>query len=87
MIKDSLEQEVNIGDWIATIPRGARSVVIGKITSFGKTGNPKIKRNIKDVEEAVGVTVEYDYKLRKEYRKPHFVKIIPTELIDKSFEV
>lgn len=38
-------------------------------------------------EESVGVTVEYNHKLGKEYRKPHFVKIIPTELIDKSFEV
>lgn len=102
MIKDNLNQDVNIGDWIATIPMGARTVVIGKVTSITKDGNPKIKRTHKDNEENVGKTVESKLdgpgdpryittwnplgQQWKEYRKPHFIKILPTREIELNYE-
>lgn len=94
MTKDLLGQEVNIGDWVATIPKGYRSVVVGKITSFTKGGNPRIKDNIKSDEQNVGLTTETEYGKGpgfthgyRQYMKPHFTKIIPTSLIDKAYEV
>jgi hypothetical protein len=102
MIKDNLNQDVNIGDWIATIPQGSRTVIIGKVTSITKAGNPMIKRNHKANEEATGKTVESRLEGPgnpkyvtswnplgqewKEYRKPHFIKIIPTREIELNYE-
>lgn len=103
MIKDNLNQDVEIGDWIATIPQGSRTVIIGKVTSITKDGNPKIKRNHKSNEEATGKTVETrlasdsgDPKYItswnpsgnkwEEYRKSHFIKVIPTRDMELKYE-
>ena len=101
-MKDSLNQDVNIGDWIATVPKGQRSVMVGKVTKISKTGNPVIKRNINSKEESVGLTVSSkplgtDPRYITiwnptgiyygECRKAHFIKIIPTREVELAYEI
>lgn len=99
MIKKDLQgQEVKIGDWIATIPKGARSVEIGKIVDFTPAGNPLYKTNINEASKAVGLIVVNNYDNTKTSthpwgrylgatRNPQFVKIKPTKSQNKNYEL
>lgn len=95
MTKDLLGQEVNIGDWVAALPKGYKSVIIAKVTSFTKSGNPRIKTNVNAREQNVGLTLDGSWKINPITKKSdwvqetvaHFTKIMPTVLIDRSYEV
>lgn len=66
-----MNQEVKIGDWISTVPKGLRSVEVGKVIGFTKTGNPIYRVTSKSVNKYVGSTVEYK---RESYNPPKFGK-------------
>lgn len=87
MEKDKYGQEVFLGDWICCVPKGERSVEVGKIVDVSKLGIPLYKTSSKGEKKTIGKTVEYDYATRKEYRKAHFTKIIPTKFLDQQYEL
>ena len=82
IVRDKYKQEVKIGDWISTVPIGQRTVEVGKITEFNKLGFPKYKTHARATSKSVGKTRNYLNKT-----EAHFIKIKPTDTLDKLYEI
>jgi len=82
MTKDRLNQEVNIGDWVAFVT-GHAEMKVGIIKSFNKTGSPKVQLNYHKPKDLI--TPNYKYEGSKSVSM--FMKIIPTKEMEKKYEL
>lgn len=85
MCKDSYNQEINVGDWVAGPAPGGRNMLIGKVCGFTKTNNPKVKKSSKSDPTTFMIKMEFSNKLGY-FGAAKFVKVIPTREIELYYE-
>lgn len=78
-VKDLLDQEVKIGDWVGTVETRYRSMKFGRVCGFTAIGNVQFKQRDKDLyHSCCGKTGRQS--------RPQFIKITPTKQMEIDYE-